>query len=396
MNKALTLLGMSLVFTASPSQGEHDGPWNRDALYPAPTITETNDFAKEGFRSFYYESIPYQGKSSRVYAYYKEPEGAPPKGGWPAVVCVHGGGGTAYTEWIDQWVQHGFAAIAMDLEGRLPDISVKTDLRPRIEHAGPLKPYRWGDYAEAPEEQWFYHAVAQTVLAHSLLRSFPNINPNKTGIIGVSWGGILTCVAAAVDHRFHFAITSYGCGFLHESEGLNFDAVPNSHRESIIALWDPSNYLPQVQIPFLWLNGTNDPFFPLDVWEKSASLPVGPIVRRIDPKMEHGHKHTWQIEDIYTFAQAIVMETGVFPKIQKPSVTAGLATALCNPDMQGAVATLHFTTDRGLQKDREWRETPATLNDGKIQASIPQGASALFFNITPPSGMSISSPYLDL
>ena len=37
-------------------------------------------------------------------------------GGWPAVICVHGGGGTAFPAWVQAWVDRGYAAIALDME----------------------------------------------------------------------------------------------------------------------------------------------------------------------------------------------------------------------------------------------------------------------------------------
>ena len=38
----------------------------------------------------------------------------------PAVVLVHGGGGTAFREWAELWAKRGYAAIAMDLAGHRP------------------------------------------------------------------------------------------------------------------------------------------------------------------------------------------------------------------------------------------------------------------------------------
>lgn len=397
-SKKLHAVGLVLLVTAAAldAAGATIGPWNQAELRTVPALTPTEEFAQDGFRSFYYDSVPYRGKPSRVYAYYKAPAGKPPEGGWPAVVCVHGGGGTAYTEWIDEWVKRGFAAIAMDLEGRLPDIAVKTPDRPRINDAGPDKARRWGDYAEPAQEQWFYHAVAQVVRAHSLVRSFPEVNPEKTGIIGVSWGAIIAPVAAAVDGRFRFAIASYGCGFLHESEGLNFAEVPESHQAATVALWDPSNYLPAVNIPFLWLNGTNDNFFPLDVWEKSVACAGGPTVRRIGIRMAHGHKSTWVVDEVYLFAEAAIRgETG-FPNVGVTRRSGEKVVAEIEPAGSAVSATLVYTKDGGTHKNRLWEELPASLTQNQIEAPLPEGASAVFFNVHLPSGKLTSSSYLEL
>ena len=112
---------VSLLTITSPKPGMAapvtSSPWDTDELYKTP-MTYATDLAKvNGFKSFFYEGSEYKADKSRVFAYYKKPAGIPPPGGWPAVICVHGGGGTAFPEWVQTWVDHGYAAIAMDPGG---------------------------------------------------------------------------------------------------------------------------------------------------------------------------------------------------------------------------------------------------------------------------------------
>ena len=65
---------------------------------------------------------------------------------------------------------------------------------------------------DADEDQWVYHAVASVVRANSFMRSLPDVDPERIGVTGVSWGGFLTCIAASIDDRFRFAAPVYGCG----------------------------------------------------------------------------------------------------------------------------------------------------------------------------------------
>ena len=68
---------------------------------------------------------------------------------------------------------------------------------------------------DAPlEDQWPYHAVSAVVLAHSLLRSYPEVDASRIGVTGISWGGYLTCIVAGIDDRLKCAVPVYGCGFL--------------------------------------------------------------------------------------------------------------------------------------------------------------------------------------
>ena len=75
-----------------------------DSLYKAPRVTWIK---RDGLvRSLYYEGEPYRGKKTRVFAYF----GVPKKSNsakLPAMVLVHGGGGTAFPQWVELWAKRG-------------------------------------------------------------------------------------------------------------------------------------------------------------------------------------------------------------------------------------------------------------------------------------------------
>src|SRR5262249_21875508 len=137
-------------------------------------------------------------------------------------------------------------------------------------------PPGWGDFEHTDEpitDQWSYHAVSDVIRAHSLLRAMPEVDPDRIGITGISWGGYLTCIVSGLDHRFKFAAPVYGCGFL----GENSAWVPEFKRlgskgDRWLAMWDPSHYLKNTKIPMLWVTGTNDFAYPLDSLQKSYRL----------------------------------------------------------------------------------------------------------------------------
>ena len=81
-------------------------------------------------------------------------------------------------------------------------------------------PPGWGGFDQMAwprEDQWTCHAVADVILAHSLIRSLPEVDPERTGVTGISWGGYLTCIVAGVDRRFKLAVPVYGCGFYRDT-----------------------------------------------------------------------------------------------------------------------------------------------------------------------------------
>lgn len=218
-----------------------------------------------------------------MFAYYGLPRDASPERTVPAVVLVHGGAGTAFREWVGKWNDRGYAALAMDLEGHIPEAAKDQPKVPVTEWkthfwSGPVKQGVFADYRQPVGDQWMYHAVEAVVRAHSLLRSFPEVDGNRIGIMGVSWGGIITSLVAGLDNRLCFAVPVYGCGFLHEpvsGYGLGFAAMRQADAERTRRLWDPSEYLPRSRLPMLWLNGVNDSHFPLSIFVKSYDLNRG-------------------------------------------------------------------------------------------------------------------------
>jgi len=248
--------------------------WNLDSLSEPPLTYPADDMASPGVKAIFYEGLPFQGKPTRVFAWYGIPKLKPGQKA-PAMVLVHGGGATAFADWVRLWVSRGYAAIAMDLCGSTPTLGA--DIARRHEWAGPPG---WGGFGQMdwPQtDQWCYHAVADILLANSLIRSMPEVDPERVGITGISWGGYLTCIAAAIDHRFKFAVPVYGCGFLLDDTGFTDDVKLLGPENAVqwMTWWDPSSYLSQVTMPMLWVDGSNDTSYPLNALQKSYRLPSG-------------------------------------------------------------------------------------------------------------------------
>ena len=83
--------------------------------------------------------------------------------------------------------------------------------------AGPARGALYNDSPDSLTNQWMYHAVADCVLANSLLRSLPEVDADKVGLSGYSWGGVITSTAIGINTRFKFAVPTYGCGHLYDA-----------------------------------------------------------------------------------------------------------------------------------------------------------------------------------
>ncbi|MDX2431695.1 MAG: acetylxylan esterase [Bacteroides sp.] len=395
--KRIVLTLQALMLLAFSCQTQKVGPWDLELLYQVPEWQKTDTAAQPGMTGILYESIPINGNTVEVFAYYSAPEGPVPEGGWPAVVCVHGGGGTAFNEWVQKWNEHGYAAISMDLEGHFPIRKASEGRGPRFatEYPGPSRVGVFGDYAEPIEEQWYYHAVAQVILAHSLIRSFPEVNPELTGITGISWGGTLTSTTMGVDNRFKFAIPVYGCGFLPGSDGHQGDVIePGPQSDTVNKYWDGSAYFSNVKIPTLWVNGTNDKHFTMPITQASSRAVKGPATMRFQLRMRHGHNPGWAPEEIYAFANSIVKEGNQLIQFERPMIKEELVSVSFTYPGMVKEAKLLYTLENGVWPKRKWEETSANISGSSISASIPEGATVLFFTARDESDMMVSSEFI--
>jgi len=387
---ALLTPAAALAQSARPAPVKRVVPWDVAALSKAPRVHPANQRPARGMKAFFYEGANYKGKPTWVFAYYAAPKAPLPAGGWPAVVCAHGGGGTAYPEWVRFWNGHGYAAIAMDLEGHLPGGNahqVEGNLPTGVGHpnAGPARKDYFGDRDLPDDEQWFHHAVADVIRANSLLRSISKINPRKIGLTGISWGGTVVSAVAGVDSRFAFVIPVYGGGFIHESDnaGLSQWFPPTNMTAEQFrdyrTKWDPSAHLPYAKMPMLWVSSVADPVFQVDIFSKSARAAGGLSILCLRPWMIHAHGSGWNDAcEIRAFADSIVKGGPPLPRLARPEVApkTGIVHTRCKGDF--TEAWLYFTTAGGMMKNRKWQFIQCNVGKGRLAARkpLPKGTTA--------------------
>jgi dienelactone hydrolase len=392
--------------------------WGDEAITPSPHLPKTSPWNlaklsappkfewvdREGpVRSLFYAGEPYGGKPTRVFAYYATPGSvagdASLDKNLPAVVLIHGGGGTAFREWAELWAKRGYAAIAMDTAGFRP-IEGKNahdgNNRTRLDDGGPQQgdDEKFGSVDKEPGEQWTYHAVADAILAHSLIRSFPEVDRERTAVTGISWGGYLTCIVAGVDCRFKAAVPVYGCGHLAENSCWldRFAKMTPAQRERWTTLWDPSQYLPAVSMPILFVNGTNDFAYPLDSYMQSYALVPGEKQLCVTVNMPHGHQAGWAPQEIGVFVDQHLCGGAKLPALDEILTQDGIATAKLLNDVPVAKADVHFTSDTSEINKRQWQTKSAMIKDGTISATeLPAEATAWFLTVRDKRGAVVSS-----
>ena len=376
------------------------GPIKPDPLvFQPPKMTDAPGFSAEGVKAIFYDGLPYQGKPTRVFAWIGFPK-TEPGTKVPGMVLVHGGGGTAFARWAQLWVSRGYAAIAMDNCGQLP--IGKYNHWQQDEQGGPSSSVRFTQPIDPIGDAWSYHAATDVVLANSLLRSMPQVDADRIGLTGISWGGYLTCIVAGMDDRFKFAAPVYGCGFLGEDsvwrDNGEFNKMGPEKLARWLSLWDPSVYLPAAKMPMLWIDGTNDFAYPLDSLQKSYRLPTGPRTLCTKVRMPHGHPTGEAPEEVHAFADAILMGGRPLAKITDQGRGDRDVWATFDAAAKIAHADLNFTKDEGAWQKRKWETIAATLipDEHKVTAKLPEGVRVYYLNLVDDRGLIVSTEHEEL
>lgn len=210
------------------------------------------------------------GVKTRVYAY----RGAPRTGEkLPGVLYCHGGGQTAYLQWVEFWAKRGYVCVSFDFSGDtnkygLPEYSREhfTKWGSAVEKMMAESAGKPADQRSAKGDSW-YHFCLAAMRSMTLLESHPRVDRNRLGAYGVSAGGYMCWQLAAIDPRVKTIVPIYGAGSaFRDANGVRPREVTS---EMALAKYqegpgNPEFYAPLVKCPVFYLTATNDGSFNLD------------------------------------------------------------------------------------------------------------------------------------
>lgn len=380
----------SLGWTSVAAEAQ-TGPWDLDKLSKAPAVTWG---ASDGLvQELYYEGEPLDGQPTRVFAYLGRPAGSGVHQ-TPAMVLVHGGGGKAFKDWASHWAKRGYVALAMDLAGNGPN--------GRLPDGGPDQSdqIKFRNFtSEEADQMWTYHAVAAVVRGHSLLRSLPGVDKDQIGLTGISWGGYLTCIVAGIDSRFKVAVPVYGCGFLGDNSywtDKSLAAMSSDARALWLQLFDPGEYVGNVDYPIFFVNGTTDFAYPMDSYQKTYRL-VPEQWRHVSVAVNRPHGHIWTFPEVDTFVDSVLLQANPLPSMGSLQVDGSTVSAPVGNFKASGEVTLCYTTDTGVWQEREWKKVPARFDGARITADLPEERPMVaFLAVTDKAGNHVSSEHVEL
>jgi cephalosporin-C deacetylase-like acetyl esterase len=339
-----------------------------------------------------YQGLTYKGNAQNVFAYYATPgtlSGDRSKDkNLPAVILVHGGGGTAFKEWAIMWAKKGYAAISMDTRGNGPG---KKHIDGGFDEPGSQTPY----FTITPQlnEQWMFQAVADVILANNLIRSFPEVDVSRTAITGISWGGIITCLLAGVDDRYKAAVPVYGCGYLLQNSSMRKELLKlnDKDRQTWVNQYDPSNYIGKAKMPILFLDGANDPHFYLDSYAKTYNMVKNKSIS-IKIGLKHSHHAGWVNDEIFAYINSYLNKATPLNKIEKHQKEGEGVSAKIEIHAPVVKAYLNFTRDTtSILMNRKWESVEAVINNNQITVPIlPPGVTMWYISAVDNRGLQTS------
>ncbi|PIS28962.1 hypothetical protein COT42_06585 [Candidatus Saganbacteria bacterium CG08_land_8_20_14_0_20_45_16] len=256
----------------------------------------------------FYESRPYKGKPVKIFGYYCYPVNR--QGKLPAILLVHGGGGSAHLGRTLAWAQRGYALLTIDLPGHGeqrktsrstgPDMDVPILLR--------TKP--------SPDYNYLVHAVAATRNGISYLTSRDEVDKTRIGMVGLSWGGVITLLTNGQDDRLKTAVNIFGAGFIPEGCTWqdHFDKMSQEELETWNNIIDPKNFLATQHAPILFISGTNDHCYYLPTFQKSYEKISSAKNLYLVPNLRHRFLSDTQ-SVVWRWLDCRLKDKGNFPQI---------------------------------------------------------------------------------
>lgn len=330
--------------------------WNFAELAQVPAYRESPyaDSRAAGLRDILVSGAETDGERPEFFAYIGMPEGAVPAGGFPGIVLIHGGGGTAFPQYVRLWVERGYAVIALDWYYRRP-----------LPNPGELTETSVGKVALASGKSGHIVNVANMVLAHSLLRSLESVNPEKTAFVGLSWGSWYGAMLAAVDPRFKGGILIY-CG------GLERAKTPFIN----------GRFHHAAKIPLCWVAGTNDQNV------TPASLQAGfdecPRVANTSLVIRLPHSHVgFTFDSCFRMAEYFLRDGVGLPRLERAVVNGKEISAAIAAKGQGiSRAILCYTEDAAepVSHKRVWKSVPAQVDAERVWCELPERVYQCFLS----------------
>ena len=345
------------------------------------TVREIPYHFPEGYQDL--KAIFYSaGARNEVFAFIGVPQTAAPAGGFPSVVLIHGGDGCAYYEWVREWTNRGYLAIAPDFSAQYADGADRHAFNP---NGGPRGYGSIDDFDSACP--WLYFSVLSAMCAADVLYAHPQADRNAIFAQGISWGGFISLAFAAFEKRIKALSVIYSSAFISDSlwrrkRGLG--AMSAGALAAYNRTIDPQTNINDNAVPALFSAGTDDGASTVNNRRRTAAKIPGRKAFSYRLNFQHGHAAGWSQPESAAFFRSV--QTGQ----RMPSIAAVQRGAYAFAEADPAFAALSFVFTREDIRKKDicmWEERSAAA--GK-SVSL-NGISAYFFTGKTSEGLVFST-----
>lgn len=369
----------------------NDGVQFDASLWSNPVYKNEESKDKDEFIKAIYIRSDFKDTESYAFAYLGYPEVKKDK--YPAVLLLHGGGGTAYYEWVKEWNKRGYIALAIDLEGHTPKDSgtlgsAPNDLYEKSQYLAPNN-QNLADENEDLTKTRLYYACKTAIIGNSFLHNLEKVDKNKIGVCGVSWGGFITSIITGYDDRFAFSLPIY-CTVGLEDSGSPLGEYIKTH--PTFKVFDKIEPLLEINTPLHYFVSGKDKFAnPYKA--SSVILDMKNSGMSVYPDLLHSQFHATSLNDPYIYADRIL---GNYKEIK---LDLSNDKVVINNESGLKINSINlYTTDENLPStSTRWLEEELTLNkDNSCSFTLDSDTSYYYVSILDEKGVITSSKVLKL
>jgi len=316
-------------------------------------------------------------KSVDIFGFFSYPKGA---NNLPAFIWNQGGLYQATPYFTELGAKRGYAALCIDF---------------------PIPGYRsTGDYpinsaptmGDDPKQAPIYHGAVALLKAVAYLESRPEVDKNRIGMAGSSWGGFFTTLMAGVDPRLKAASSMFGAGSLQlgnlwwDGGGHGIEHTPE-WREKWRTTLDPAWRLPKSKTPISWITGTNDQFYWMPSVMQSYEMAAGPKNLSLLPNWNHALTPNLD-EQIFAWLDVHLQGKPEFLKVTplKELATRDKGYALqwtfSGPRKATSAELIFSYGEAGNWSHRYWQTVKAQIKDNTCTAKLPPSSEPILVSGT--------------
>ncbi len=276
------LAGVFFFLLVSPEPAGADPVFDARALRSTPLnprILASNERGGIITEQVMFHSERDGDKDVEIFAFFSYPKGAKRL---PAYIWNQGGLAQASPDVTQLAARRGYATLCIDFP------------QPGYRSTGGY-PINFSLVVGAdPRRAPIAHGVVALLKSVTYLESRPEVDKNRIGMAGSSWGGFFTTLMVGVDRRLKVGSAQYGTGSLQlgnawwDGDSLNGLTPPGPDgRELWRRTLDPAWRLRDCPTPIGWFTGTNDKFYFLPAVVETYQLAAGLKHLALFPNWDH-------------------------------------------------------------------------------------------------------------